>query len=145
MLHLEVQQTISGIPGHPVEDIRMSNIYINHQGGGKEGDNDLIPSENEKGYPEPGMFGALPAYGFYFRHAKSIEMSHTKLDYSGKELRNAYVLEDVQDAYFDHLNIKKGEGKAAYFDLRKVIDFKIDASRNIKPVEINDIKGRKKL
>jgi len=57
--------TISGLPGHPVEDVRMSNMYINYMGGGNSEDNDLVPIENQSGYPEPGMFGPLPAYGFY--------------------------------------------------------------------------------
>lgn len=124
--------TISGISGHPVEDIRMSNIYINHQGGGKPSDNQLVPKENEKGYPEPGMFGNLPAYGFFIRHAKSIEMDHIKLDYSGVEHRNAFVLDDVADAYFNHMNIKKGSAKAGYFELRQVREFSLEDSRNIK-------------
>lgn len=123
--------TISGVPGHPVEDIRLSNIYINHKGGGKASDNNLVPVENEKGYPEPGMFGALPAYGFFIRHAKGIEMNHVKLDYSGVEQRNAFVLDDVSDAYFDHMNIKKGSVDAAFFELRDVNEFAVDDSRGI--------------
>lgn len=137
--------TISGLPDHPVEDIRMSNMHIHHQGGGKKEDSELVPKENEKGYPEPGMFGPLPAYGFYFRHVKGIEMHHVTLDYSEPEGRNAFVLEDVQDAYFDHLKIKKGTDNAPFFDLRKVTDFSIDDSRNIPPTKVNQYVERKKL
>ncbi|MBC8051971.1 MAG: glycoside hydrolase family 28 protein [Sphingobacteriaceae bacterium] len=128
--------TITGIPGHYVEDIRMSNIYFNHQGGGKTEDNKIVPKENEKGYPEPGMFGPLPAYGFYLRHVKGVEMNHVKLDYNKPEGRNAFVLEDVHDAYFDHLNIKKGAGDTPFFELRNVSDVSVDDSRNIKSVKI---------
>lgn len=137
--------TISGLPGHLVEDVRMSNVYINHEGGGKQEDSEIVPAENEKGYPEPGMFGALPAYGFYFRHVKGVEMNHVKLDYTGTEVRNAFVLEDVQDAYLDHLNIKKGTGTASFFDLRNVGDFFIDDSRNMKPAKIETTVAREKL
>lgn len=124
--------TISGIPGHYIEDIRMSNIYVNYEGGGIKEDNSIIPKENENAYPEPGMFGALPAYGFYFRHVSGVEMSHVKLDYTKPEARNAFVLEDVKDAYFDHLNIKKGIDGASFFDLRNVSDFSVADSRNMK-------------
>ena len=137
--------TISGLPGHQVEDIRMSNIYINHEGGGKPEDNEIVPTENEKSYPEPGMFGPLPAYGFYFRHVKGIEMHHTKLDYTQPEVRNAFVLEDVQDAYFDHLNIKKGSGNASFFDLRKVADFSLEECRNMKSVKVEAMVERQKM
>ena len=137
--------TISGIPGHYIEDIRMSNIYVNYSGGGSEADNEKVPTENERGYPEPGMFGALPAYGFYFRHVKGIEMNHVKLNYTKPEGRNAFVLDDVQDAYFDYLNIKKGTGTASFFDLRKVGDLSIQESRNMKAVKIDTIVERQKL
>jgi polygalacturonase len=138
--------TISGIPGHYVEDIRISNIYIHYEGGGSNDDNDLVPADNEEGYPEPGMFGALPAYGFYIRHAKAIEMNHVKLDYTGEELRNAFVLKDVEDAYFDHMNIKKGTGsKAAFFDLREVSNFNIEDSRTIQNLKTKEFIGREKL
>lgn len=137
--------TISGIPGHYVEDIRMSNIYVNYAGGGSKEDNLLIPKENEKGYPEPGMFGALPAYGFYFRHVKGIEMNHVKLDYTEPEGRNAFVLEDVHDAYFDRMNIKKGIDNAPMFNLRNVSDFSVEDSRNIKDTKQEKITAGKKL
>lgn len=137
--------TISGLPGHPVEDVRISNIYFNHQGGGKKEDNKIIPTENEKGYPEPGMFGPLPAYGFFLRHVKGIEMHHVKLDYNEKEERNAFVLDDVDDAYFDHINIERGSDNAAFFELRNVRDFSIDDSRNIKPIKIEKLVVNKKI
>jgi polygalacturonase len=137
--------SISGMPGHPVEDIRMSNIYLHHEGGGKKADGELNPKENEKGYPEPGMFGALPAYGVFLRHVKGVEMHHLKLEYTKPESRHAFVLDDVQDAYFDHLNIKKGTDNAAYFDLRNVTDFSVTDSRHIKPTQIKNRVARKKL
>lgn len=138
--------TISGIPGHYVEDIKLSNIYAHYEGGGSNEDNDLVPTENKGDYPEPGMFGALPSYGFYIRHAKSIEMSHIKLDYTGKEARSAFVLKDVEDAYFDYLHIKKGTtSKASTFDLREVSDFRISNSRNVKDFEIKELTKRKKI
>jgi hypothetical protein len=34
--------------------------------------------EREKEYPEPSMFGMLPAYGFFIRHAKGIELNNVE-------------------------------------------------------------------
>jgi polygalacturonase len=51
---------ISGIPGHPVEDVKISNIEIRHQGGGSKEDAAYQPPENEDCYPEPDMF-TVPA------------------------------------------------------------------------------------
>ena len=47
---------ISGIPGHSVEDVKISNIQILHQGGGTKEDAAYQPPEYEDMYPEPTMF-----------------------------------------------------------------------------------------
>jgi hypothetical protein len=47
---------ISGIPGHIVEDVKISNIQILHQGGGTKEDAAYQPPEYEDMYPEPSMF-----------------------------------------------------------------------------------------
>lgn len=54
---------ISGIPGHPIEDVKISNIHIQHQGGGTKEDAAYQPPEAEDIYPEPDMFTAPPRPG----------------------------------------------------------------------------------
>ena len=61
---------ISGIPGHPIENIKIHDVYVQHQGGGTREQAARAVPENEKAYPEPGMFGAMPSHGFFIRHAK---------------------------------------------------------------------------
>jgi hypothetical protein len=51
---------ISGIPGHLIEDVKISNIQILHQGGGTKEDAAFQPPEYEDTYPEPTMFVAAP-------------------------------------------------------------------------------------
>jgi polygalacturonase len=51
---------ISGIPGHRVEDVKISNIQIVHQGGGTREDAAYQPPEYEDTYPEPSMFVGGP-------------------------------------------------------------------------------------
>src|SRR5947207_13654674 len=63
---------IAGIAGHPVEDIKISNVFLEQIGGGDAVMAALVPPENAKNYPEPDMFGALPASGFFIRHARNI-------------------------------------------------------------------------
>lgn len=124
--------TISGLPDHPVEDIRISNVRIETNGDGKKEQRTLVPPENPAKYPEPGMFGEVPAYAFYFRHLNALEMEHVKISYKNTEARTAIVLDDVHDAYFENLNLQQGGDKAPYFDLRNVSDFSAKDSRNIK-------------
>jgi len=47
---------ISGIPGHYIEDVKISDIQILHQGGGTKEDAAYQPPEYEDMYPEPTMF-----------------------------------------------------------------------------------------
>jgi hypothetical protein len=51
---------ISGIPGHYIEDVKISNIQVLHQGGGTKEDAAFQPPEYEDVYPEPGMFLSEP-------------------------------------------------------------------------------------
>ena len=54
---------ISGIPGYNIEDVKISNVQILHQGGGTKEDAAYQPPEYEDVYPEPGMFTAPPRQG----------------------------------------------------------------------------------
>ncbi len=45
----------------------------------RRGDGRVEPAEREKEYPEPTMFGALPATGFFIRHVRNIEMSNVEI------------------------------------------------------------------
>ncbi|MFZ6756199.1 rhamnogalacturonidase [Undibacterium sp. Ji50W] len=121
--HGDYASTITGLPGHAVEDIQISNVQIETQGGGDAAWSALVPPENAKNYPEPGMFGKPPAYAFFLRHVKSVDMHHVKVGYTSPEGRTAIVLDDVSDAYFSALNLQRGQGDAALFDLRGVTDF----------------------
>jgi polygalacturonase len=51
---------ISGIPGHLIEDVKISNIQVLHQGGGTKEDAAYQPPEYEETYPEPTMFVSGP-------------------------------------------------------------------------------------
>jgi len=67
---------ITGIPGYAVEDLKISDVYVQHVGGGTADQIKIEVPEDENKYPEPGMLGPLPAHGFYFRHVNRLEMSH---------------------------------------------------------------------
>src|SRR6202050_4437815 len=62
---------LSGIPGHPIEDIQLNDIYIQHRGGGTPEAAAVQPPELENKYPEPNMLRPLPSHGFFLRHVKN--------------------------------------------------------------------------
>jgi len=100
--------SITGIPGHPVEDVTLENIRITYYGKddpalGRYGLDSLeqVP-ENEKDYPEFSMFGELPAWGFYVRHAKGIHFNHVTLRRGSPSFRPATIFDDVQGFTLKH-------------------------------------------
>lgn len=121
---------LSGIPGHAIEDIKLSNIYVQSQGGGTRQDAAIIVPEKENVYPEPTMFGAMPCYGFFIRHVKGIEMSHVEIECIKPDARPAFSLNDVESAAFLRVKAHPGSGAAA-FALNQVKDFAVDLSRPI--------------
>jgi polygalacturonase len=101
--------TISGIPGHDVEDITLSNIKMYFKGGGNKPQGDTIPEKINQ-YPEPGMFGANPAYGLFIRHAQNIRLSEVELKFIQEDTRPAIYLNDVKDIYMFHVIPQEKEG-----------------------------------
>jgi polygalacturonase len=91
---------ITGIPGFPVEDIKISDIYVETVGGGTAADAKIQVPEKENAYPEPGMLGTLPAYGFYFRHVNRLEMSHVEVKPKAADARPCIYTDDVHRADF---------------------------------------------
>ena len=91
---------ITGIPGFPVEDLKISDVFVECVGGGTPDQVKIEVPERENGYPEPGMLGPLPTYGFYFRHLNRLEMSHVEVAPVAPDARPAIYLDDVHRADF---------------------------------------------
>ncbi|HEX6625768.1 MAG TPA: hypothetical protein VF064_18775, partial [Pyrinomonadaceae bacterium] len=115
---------IAGLPNHPIEDVRLSNIRIVYKGGGTKQDAAAEPEERESSYPEPSMFGPIPAYGFYVRHARGLVMRDVEVSFMKDEQRPAFFLDDVTDVVFDGARAKRTAG-VPFFVLRNVTDFTV--------------------
>ena len=89
---------ITGTPHTAPENIHFSNIDISFGGGGsrKDADRRDIPEMIHE-YPEMYMFGTLPAYGFYVRHAKGIILDNVRFVLESPDFRPAVVCDDVED------------------------------------------------
>jgi len=131
---------LSGIPGHEIEDVRLSDIMILSHGGGTSEDAAIKPPEKENGYPEPNMFGAMPAYGFYFRHIKGLQVSDVEVRTMKADARPAFVLDDVEHADFIHVKTQPG-GEA--FALENVRDFNIYLSRPVPETHLENVTEKK--
>jgi polygalacturonase len=118
---------ISGIPGHPIEDVRISNVRITYPGDRVARDATTRPAEAERTYPEPTMFHAMPAYGFYIRHVKGIEFDNVTISTAVDDVRPPFFLEDVQDADFNHV-VAPHAADVPMFHFTNVKDFAIRQS-----------------
>jgi polygalacturonase len=130
---------ISGIPGHDIADVKLSDIHIYYQGGGTQEQSALEPPENEKDYPEPVMFGEMPSYGFFIRHVKGIEMNNVQVSYMKEDLRPSFLLNDVKGADFQHIKAQRATGVPT-FVLKDVEDFSIHQSLPVPDTRIERAK-----
>ena len=93
--------SITGLSGHPVENVTLSNISIHHKGGVTLGDlpliNDTIKDEKEKEYPEATMWGNLPAKGFFVRHARNVVFQNVQILTEQPDARPDFVRVDTHD------------------------------------------------
>lgn len=85
---------IAGIPGHPLDHITLDNIRLEFASPGKP-QYTRVPEFAEK-YPEHGMFGALPAHGFYCRHVRDLHLRNVTAVPAKGEQRPALVVDDVE-------------------------------------------------
>ena len=137
---MKVSSILSGIPGYCIEDVKLSNIYIETVGGAPADATRVQPPELENKYPEPGMFGASPASGFYLRHVRNLEMSHVELANTTPDVRPAFSLHDVERADFFAVTAPRGSDGA--FALRDVKDFRIAWSRAASDATVSSVDNR---
>lgn len=109
--HNLVPASIVGLPGHAVQNVRLQNIEISYGGGASKEkafvslDSLTAVTENEAGYPEFTMFGELPAWGLYCRHAEGITLNNFKITLIDKDFRPAMVFDDVKGLNLDKVEL----------------------------------------
>jgi len=113
---------VFGIPGYDIEDVKMSNLTILVKGGAPKEQADIIVPEKEKGYPDPQEFIKIPAYGFFIRHARNIEMVNVEMKLENEDFRPPFILEDVKGASFTNVKAPHAAGVPT-FVLKNVTDF----------------------
>lgn len=105
--------SITGVPGHPVENVTLENIGITFKGGGKREHVVRDVPEWPDRYPDFFMFtpesvafvdmfknkkaGPVPAYGFWVRHARNVRFAHLDLRFNQPDERPALFFDDVED------------------------------------------------
>lgn len=88
-------QSITGIPGHLVENITLANIRIQLAHAGKKDDAGKVLEEKEAAFPQPAMWGRLPVHGLYLRHVRNARLHDVVIEPAEGEPRPAFYAEDA--------------------------------------------------
>jgi hypothetical protein len=122
--------SITGLPGMPVEDVTLSNLdFATEEPGKREWAERTIP-EKPRDYPEARMFGRLPAYGMYVRHAVGVRLHNARFRSLPTEQRPAIVCDDVTSLEIAELRIPNHGNTSPVIDLRQTRDAWIRDSRS---------------
>lgn len=131
---------IAGLADHPVRDVILENINVVYAGGYDARiktvslDSLHIIPEKTPEYPEFSMFGELPAWAMYVRHAENITFKNVNFSYQKPDLRTAMVFDDVKGLKLDNVVIPQAK-TLPVVALKNVKDF---SKSNLKlPLEDN--------
>lgn len=112
---------IGGMPDQIITNVRLKNIAIKFPGGGDEALSKIsinnlkdIP-EKPSSYPEYDMFGQLPSWGIFIRHAQGVQFEGLTITATKGDFRTAIVLDDVHRSSFKKLRIEEPQRKKKIF------------------------------
>jgi polygalacturonase len=133
----ELSSIITGILDYPILDLKLSNIYIQHQGGGTPEQAKIVLPEAIEKYPDPHMFGPVsPSQGFFLRHINNLEMSHVEIQPAASDARPSFYLDSINRA--DFIAVTAPTTPPA-FALNKVTDLRILLSRAAKDTQLDNV------
>ncbi len=128
--------SVTGIKDFLVKNIVLKNINLQFDGGGTTDDSYKEIPERETGYPSGRLFGRIPAYGFFIRHAKNVALNNVFLRFDKEEHRPAILCDDVEQLEIKDL---KAEGTMQTPELIRLSDTRdavISESRPSAPVPV---------
>jgi hypothetical protein len=114
---------ITGVPGRPVEGVKLENIRLSFKGAGTKADAGRIPPEPGTGYPEPSRIGVMPAYGLFARHVRDLELAAVRFSFEQEDLRPPIVGVDVDGLEIENLKaeVASGVAPARWEDVKNLV------------------------
>ena len=125
--------SVSGMPGHPVENVVLQNITVIYDAGADTSiayfplDSFHKIPEAATVYPEFSMFGELPTWGLYVRHVKGIRLENIKLVNRKKDYRTALLVDDAEKVALQNFSVSGATSLPVLF------------FNNVKPLELNKV------
>lgn len=112
--------SITGLPGHPIEEVVLDDVQLTVPGGGAPFAADRQVPEKADAYPEFGMFGSLPTYGLYCRHVRGLTLNRVGFRTSKPDARPALAVDDTEGLTVSNLSGSAPVGDAPLMDFRNV-------------------------
>jgi len=119
-----IGMSVLGLPGYEVENILLSNIYMQFAGGGSSEDACREIEDTPSVYPEYTNAGITPAYGINVKNAKRISLSNVRLEYIEEDFRPAFYLKNVEEAELSQVKMKISPEAGSFImleDVRNVV------------------------
>jgi len=92
----KLPSVIAGLPGAPIEDVRISGVRIVMGRAGTGPDTLEAVPEKPQNYPDPTMFGPLPASALFIRHAVGLSMTGLSLTAKPEDNRPPLIVDDAR-------------------------------------------------
>jgi polygalacturonase len=124
--------SITGLPGHPVENVLLDDVRIVAPGGGDDAMAAREIPERPEAYPEYSMFGPLPAHGLYCRHVRGLSLNRVSFSTAMADRRPALVADDVDGLRIEDLEGYAPETAAALTKFRNVRRLRIVGADAVK-------------
>jgi parallel beta-helix repeat protein len=126
---------IVGIPGHIIENVTLEDITINYEGGADQKIANFaldtlgrLP-EKISDYPEFSMFGEMPTWGFFIRHAKGVTFKNVVIKTKNSDYRPAVIVMDAEDIKFQNSEFQQLSGIPTL------------VSKDVKNLKLEKVKG----
>lgn len=90
-----ISGTALGGKTYSLKNLSFNNVHVSALGGVDSVPQD--PPEYQGQYPDPNLWGDLPASGYFIRHAEGVSFTHSSISLQGSDSRKSFVLRDVSD------------------------------------------------
>jgi len=106
----EFSSTLAGLPGAPIEDVRIDAVRLTVPGGHPASDAGKVPPEFPTTYP-PRDYGTRPAYGWWLRHVRGITFGPgTEIGFAANDDRPAFLADDSEGVRLHRVRADRGAG-----------------------------------
>lgn len=131
--------TLNGMDDHYLENISFTDVQVSYAGGG------TLAQANKREVPKVaaeyfGVWdiapGGPPAYGLYARNVKGLTLQNVRLEFEKEDSRPALVLDNVQDAAINGLNLKGSMDAESLLRITNSKDILFTATRILTPCQV---------